>query len=166
MSKDKLIGCGIAALVLLLVIIVLAVVLWPRPVDESSGMGLTVDPYSGTFVAPEKTGEAEEGSSGIAIPGWGSISIKAGETLVDVDLENPIDNKDRYNMSFTIYLKGEEEPIAETGLIPPGESALKLELSEALEAGEYEAIVHVQPYRIADGSATNNADIETILIVE
>ena len=69
-------------------------------------------------------------------------------------------------MSFTIYLKGEDEPIAETGLIPPGESALKLELSEALEAGEYEAIVHVQPYRIADGSATNNADIETILIVE
>lgn len=166
MSKDKLIGCGIAALVLLLVIIVLAVVLWPRPVDESSGMGLTVDPYSGTFVAPEKTEVAEESRGGIAIPGWGSISIKAGETLVDVDLENPIDNKDRYNMSFTIYLKGEEEPIAETGLIPPGESALKLELSEALEAGEYEAIVHVQPYRIADGSATNNADIETILIVE
>lgn len=166
MTKDKLIGCGIAALVLLLVIALLAVVLWPRPVDESSGMGLTVDPYTGTFVPPEKTGEAEESSGGIAIPGWGSISIKAGETLVDVDLENPIDNKDRYNMSFTIYLKGEDEPIAETGLIPPGESALKLELSEALEAGEYEATVHVQPYRIADGSATNNADIETILIVE
>ena len=69
-------------------------------------------------------------------------------------------------MSFTLYLKGETEPLAETGLIRPGESALKLELSRPLEAGEYEATVHVQPYRLPDNILTNNADIETILIVE
>ena len=77
------------------------------------------DPYSGTYVAPEKA-ETEEDSGGIAIPGWGSIRIKAGEKLVDVNLENPADNKDCYNMSFTLYLKGETEPLAETGLIRPG----------------------------------------------
>ena len=165
MNKKSLIKYGVAALVLAAAAIALVTVVSIKPMGKEEGMGLTVDPYSGTYVAPEKA-ETEEDSGGIAIPGWGSIRIKAGEKLVDVNLENPADNKDCYNMSFTLYLKGETEPLAETGLIRPGESALKLELSRPLEAGEYEATVHVQPYRLTGNSATNNADIETILIVE
>ena len=165
MNKKSLIKYGVAALVLAAAAIALVTVVSIKPMGKEEGMGLTVDPYSGTYVAPEKA-ETEEDSGGIAIPGWGSIRIKAGEKLVDVNLENPADNKDCYNMSFTLYLKGQTEPLAETGLIRPGESALKLELSRPLEAGEYEAAVHVQPYRLPDNSPTNNADIETILIVE
>lgn len=165
MNKKSLIKYGVAALVLAAAAIALVTVVSIKPMGKEEGMGLTVDPYSGTYVAPEKA-ETEDDSGGIAIPGWGSIRIKAGEKLVDVNLENPADNKDCYNMSFTLYLKGETEPLAETGLIRPGESALKLELSRPLEAGEYEATVHVQPYRLPDNSPTNNADIETILIVE
>ena len=165
MNKKNLIKYGVAALVLAAAAIALVTVVSIKPMGKEEGMGLTVDPYSGTYVAPEKA-ETEDDSGGIAIPGWGSIRIKAGEKLVDVNLENPADNKDCYNMSFTLYLKGETEPLAETGLIQPGESALKLELSRPLEAGEYEATVHVQPYRLPDNSPTNNADIETILIVE
>ena len=165
MNKKSLIKYGVAALVLAAAAIALVTVVSIKPMGKEEGMGLTVDPYSGTYVAPEKA-ETEDDSGGIAIPGWGSIRIKAGEKLVDVNLENPADNKDCYNMSFTLYLKGETEPLAETGLIRPGESALKLELSRPLEAGEYEATVHVQPYRLTGNSATNNADIETILIVE
>ena len=85
---------------------------------------------------------------------------------MDVNLENSIDNEGKYYLSFSVYLKGQDKPLAETGLIQPGESALKLSLSHPLDAGEYEAVVLVQPYRMADGSATNNAEIETILIVE
>ncbi len=165
MNKKSLIKYGVAALVLAAAAIALVTVVSIKPMEKEEGMGLTVDPYSGTYVATEKA-ETEEDSGGIAIPGWGSIRIKAGEKLVDVNLENPADNKDCYNMSFTLYLKGETEPLAETGLIQPGESALKLELSRPMEAGEYEATVHVQPYRLPDNSPTNNADIETILIVE
>ena len=165
MNKKSLIKYGVAALVLAAAAIALVTVVSIKPMGKEEGMGLTVDPYSGTYVAPEKA-ETEEDSGGIAIPGWGSIRIKAGEKLVDVNLENPADNKDCYNMSFTLYLKGQTEPLAETGLIRPGESALKLELSRPLEAGEYEATVHVQPYRLPDNSPTNNADIETVLIVE
>lgn len=165
MNKKSLIKYGVAVLVLAAAAIALVTVVSIKPMGKEEGMGLTVDPYSGTYVAPEKA-DTEDDSGGIAIPGWGSIRIKAGEKLVDVNLENPADNKDRYNMGFTLYLKGETEPLAETGLIRPGESALKLELSRPLEAGEYEATVHVQPYRLPDNILTNNADIETILIVE
>ena len=166
MSKEKIIKYSLMGLILLAIIVGLTVILWPKAPDTSAGMGLTVDPYSGAFVQPEKTAADEESTGGIAIPGWGCIHIQAGEKLVDVNLENPIDNEGKYYLSFSVYLKDQDKPLAETGLIQPGESALKLELSKALEPGAYEAIVHVQPYRMADGSATNNAEIETILIVE
>lgn len=166
MSKEQIIKYSLIGLILLAVIVALTVILWPKAPDATTGMGLTADPYSGAFVQPEKAAAGEESTGGIAIPGWGSIHIKAGETLVDVNLENPIDNENGYNMSFALHLKGETEALAETGLIRPGESALKLKLSRPLDVGEYEAVVLVQPYRIADGSATNNAEIETILIAE
>ena len=166
MSKEKILKYSMIGIILLAIIIALTVILWPKAPDTSAGMGLTVDPYSGSFVQPEKTAAEEESTGGIAIPGWGSIHIQAGEKLVDVNLENPIDNEGKYYLSFTVYLKDQDKPMAETGLIQPGESALKLSLSHPLDAGEYEAVVLVQPYRMADGSATNNAEIETILIAE
>ena len=166
MSKEQIMKYSMIGLILLAIIVALTVILWPKAPDTSSGMGLTVDPYSGSFVQPEKTAAEEESTGGIAIPGWGSIRIQAGEKLVDVNLENPIDNEGKYYLSFSVYLKDQDKPLAETGLIQPGESALKLSLSHPLDAGEYEAVVLVQPYRMADGSATNNAEIETILIVE
>ena len=166
MSKEKILKYSMIGLILLAIIIALTIILWPKAPDTSSGMGLTVDPYSGTFVQPEKAEETAESTGGIAIPGWGSIHIQAGEKLVDVNLENPIDNEEKYYLSFSVYLKDQDKPLAETGLIQPGESALKLSLSKALKPGEYEAVVLVQPYRMADGSATNNAEIETTLIAE
>ena len=166
MSKEQIMKYSLIGLILLAIIIALTVILWPKVPDNSAGMGLTVDPYSGSFVQPEKTAAEEESTGGIAIPGWGSIRIQAGEKLVDVNLENPIDNEGKYYLSFSVYLKDQDEPLAETGLIQPGESALKLELSKALEPGEYEAVVLVQPNRMADGSVTNNAEIVTILIAE
>ena len=166
MSKEKILKYSMIGLILLAIIVALTVILWPKAPDTSSGMGLTVDPYSGSFVQPEKTAAEEESTGGIAIPGWGSIRIQAGEKLVDVNLENPIDNEGKYYLSFSLYLKDQDKLLAETGLIQPGESALKLSLSHPLEPGEYEAVVLVQPYRMADGSATNNAEIETILIAE
>ena len=166
MSKEKIFKYSMIGLILLAIIIALTVILWPKAPDNSAGMGLTVDPYSGSFVQPEKTAAEEESTGGIAIPGWGSIRIQAGEKLVDVNLENPIDNEGKYYLSFSLYLKDQDKLLAETGLIQPGESALKLSLSHQLEPGEYEAVVLVQPYRMADGSATNNAEIETILIAE
>lgn len=166
MSKEKILKYSMIGLILLAIIIALTVILWPKAPDTSAGMGLTVDPYSGSFVQPEKSAAEEESTGGIAIPGWGSIRIQAGEKLVDVNLENPIDNEGKYYLSFSVYLKDQDKPLAETGLIQPGESALKLSLSHPLDAGEYEAVVLVQPYRMADGSATNNAEIETTLIAE
>lgn len=132
-----------------------------------AGVGLTVDPNAGVYTAPKPEPDQDpEDSGGIAIPGWGSITIAANETEVDVNLMNPEDNAERYELVFTIYLDGEEEPIAQTGRIPAGKSALRLKLERALEPGEYQASILVQPYRVDSLAQTNNAVIETVLIAE
>ena len=63
---------------------------------------------------------------------------------------------------------GEEsyEVLFTTGLIPPGQYCNQVTLTRALEPGEYNVILHVQPYRMSDKTPTNNADTETVLIVE
>lgn len=132
---------------------------------ENAGIGLTFDPTSGIYT-PEINDADEAEHSGIAIPGWDHIEIEADKTDVKVNLTNPQDNAGRYYMKFTIYLDGEDEPLAETGLIRGGESALELHLTHPLSAGEYPATVHIQPYRVQDSTPTNNADIELMLIVK
>ena len=132
---------------------------------ENAGIGLTFDPNSGIYT-PEIKDADEDEHSGIAIPGWDHIEIEADKTDVKVNLINPEDNADKYYMKFTIYLDGESEPLAETGLVRGGESALKLHLTHPLSAGEYPATVHVQPYRVQNSTPTNNADVELMLIVK
>ncbi len=63
---------------------------------------------------------------------------------------------------------GEEsyEVLFTTGLIPPGQYCNQVTLTGALEPGEYNVTLHVQPYRMSGKPPTNNADMETVLIVE
>ena len=83
MSKEQIMKYSLIGLILLAIIVALTIILWPKAPDTSAGMGLTVDPYSGAFVQPEKAEEDTESTGGIAIPGWGSIRIQAGEKLLE-----------------------------------------------------------------------------------
>ena len=167
MCKNNFIRYAVQTLIIA-AIIVGAVLVVTNSIEnslDSAGVGLTVDPDSGTFVEPEIE-ELEKSDGGISIPGWGGINVAANETTVDVNLKNPDENEGKYDLAFTITLDGEDEPIAETGLIPAGKSALKLKLAKPLEPGTYEATVLAQPYRVDDQSKTNNAEIKTIIIAE
>ena len=167
MCKNNFIRYAVQTLIIAAIIVgaVLVVTNSIENSSDSAGVGLTVDPDSGIFVEPEIE-ELEKSDGGISIPGWGSINIASNETTVDVNLKNPEENEGKYDLAFTITLDGEEEPIAETGLIPAGKSALKLKLAKPLEPGTYEATVLVQPYRVDDQSKTNNAEIKTVIIAE
>jgi hypothetical protein len=133
----------------------------------AGGVGLTIDKNAGVYVAPE----AEEAPQGVAVPGWGSITIPAGQTEVAVDFYNPEANADQYYLTFELRLTDDSEQGYETlytsGLVEPGLHIQKITLSHALSAGEYDAVVHVQPYRMDEAqTATNNADMKTTLIVQ
>lgn len=132
---------------------------------DVGGIGLVVDENAGNYVKPEKTP-----SKGVAIPGWGTITIPANTTEVMVDFFNPEENKDLYYLTFELRLideeTGEYETIYTSGLVEPGLHIQKITLSKPLKAGEYNSVIHVQPYRMNEArTATNNADMETKIIV-
>lgn len=134
------------------------------PGAQTAGNRLEIDPNAGEYVAPAPV--EQPGGEGIAIPGWGSITIPAGQTAVTVDFPNPEANADKYYLSFELRLKDSGEVLYTSGLVKPGLHIQQITLSRALEAGTYAAIVHVQPYKMDEAqTATNNADMETELIV-
>lgn len=138
------------------------------PEEVKGGVGLEIDPNAGEYVEPERE---ETPSKGVAIPGWGSITIPANQKEVTVDFMNPDANKDLYYLTFELRLldnseKGYES-LYKSGLVTPGLHIQKIELSRVLQAGEYDAVVHVQPYKMdEDRTPTNNADMKTKLIVK
>ncbi|MBR3796539.1 MAG: hypothetical protein IKK34_11045 [Clostridia bacterium] len=123
---------------------------------------LEIDPNAGALITPTPAPQ----EPGVAIPGWGSMTIPAGVTEVQTSMQNPAANEGWYYLTFQLRMKDTGEVLFTTGLIPPGQYCNKVTLTRALEPGEYPAIIHVQPYRISDQSPTNNADMETVLIVK
>lgn len=158
-------------IVLLAIIAALAIALFskndsqdsPTPtVTPTPTAQLAIDPNAGALVTPTPAPV----EPGVAIPGWGSMTIPAGVTEVQTSMQNPEANEGWYYLTFELRLKETDEVLFTTGLIPPGQYCNKVTLTRPLEPGEYAAIVHVQPYRISDQSPTNNADMETVLIVK
>lgn len=139
-------------------------------VEPSPTVELQIDPNAGELVTPTPAPT----EPGVAIPGWGSITLPTGVTEAATTLKNPEANEGWYYLTFEMRLPtvdeetGEEsyEVLFTTGLIPPGQYCNQVTLTRPLEAGEYNVILHVQPYRMSDKTPTNNADTETLLIVE
>lgn len=161
----------VLVIVLLAIIAALAIALFskndsqdsPTPtVTPTPTAQLAIDPNAGALVTPTPAPV----EPGVAIPGWGSMTIPAGVTEVHTSMQNPEANEGWYYLTFELRLKDTNEVIFTTGLIPPGQYCNAVTLTRPLEPGEYAAIVHVQPYRISDQSPTNNADMETVLIVK
>ena len=167
------------ALLAVVVLAVVAALVWKYAQPESAPAPtatpaptaeLEIDPNAGELVTP-KPAPTEPG---VAIPGWGSITLPAGVTEAATTLKNPEANEGWYYLTFEMRLPtvdeetGEEsyEVLFTTGLIPPGQYCNQVTLTRALEPGEYNVILHVQPYRMSDKTPTNNADTETVLIVE
>ena len=171
---------GLVILILILVLIVVALaalvgflLLRPAQTAETAGggVGLTIDENAGAYTAAETEAAEEVSLPGVAIPGWGSISIPAGVTEVTtVDFFNPEANEGWYYLTFELRIEDDSEQGYEvlytSGLVPPGDHVQKITLEHTLDAGTYDAVVHVQPYMMDDSrTATNNADMKTTLVV-
>ena len=98
---------------------------------------------------------------GVTIPGMTALTIPAGQTRVRFDFFNPTENSGLYYLTFEldVYINGKPETLYSSGLVEAGKRLEEITLLHPLEAGEYSAAVHIQPYRISDNSPTNNADI-------
>ncbi len=114
----------------------------------------------------EQTSSASQSQpSTISIPGIKSLTVAENSTTASVDLYNP--NKNECYFRISILLKDSGEQIYQSDLVLPGQHIYEIQLSAALSAGEYEAILHYDAYTM-DGSYTelNGADVSFTLIVE
>lgn len=138
---------------------------------DSSGDegGLKIDTNAGDYVVPIVNSNIEPN---VAIPGWGRITIPSGTTeITSVDFYNPEENEGLYYLTFELLLPDGDKYISlyKSGAVPPGKHIQKITLNQTLGLGTYDALIHVQPYRINEdgsvGTPTNNANMGTTLVV-
>ena len=130
----------------------------------NGGVSVKIDPSAQEVEASDAP---KQESEGVAVPGWSTLTISAGEKQVSLNFMNPKANEGKYYLSFELRLKETGEVLCTTGLVPPGQAIQTVTLTKPLEKGEYAAIIHVQPYRMdEEQTPTNNADMETTLIVK
>jgi hypothetical protein len=122
-----------------------------------------------SFADVVDTVDAADDDDDVTIPGWGELDLIAGQREQTVDFYNPEDNAGAFYLTFSLEIDadGGREVIYSSGLIEPGLHVSSITLSRTLAAGTYDAVVHVQPYRMdSDVTPTNNADMRTVLVVE
>ena len=130
--------------------------------DAQDAQGIVLDD-----AAEDWSGETEdlsEGQQGIKIPGYGDITVYAGATDWKITLANPEDNNCYFR--YTITIGDSETPIYESDLIEPGKAVREFEVSEPLEAGDYEIHLNVSTYAMDDElTPMNGAVVKAVLHV-
>lgn len=104
------------------------------------------------------------------IIGREALTISADTKEAAVDFVNPEENAQLYYLTFELRLYNDNgqdyEVLYTSGLVEPGKRIGSVTLSRELEKGVYNAVVHVQPYRMnEERTPTNNADMKMKLIV-
>lgn len=101
---------------------------------------------------------------GIQIPGYGEITIPAGETNWKITLANPKDNDCYFQYSLTI--DDDETPIYESDYIEPGKAITEFEVSKPLEAGEYSIYMNIATFSMdGNNERLNGASVKADLHV-
>lgn len=108
--------------------------------------------------------DMSEGQTGIKIPGYGEITVPAGETTWKITLANPEENTCYFK--YTVTIDDSENPIYESDLIEPGKAVREFEVTEPLEAGDYEIHLNISTYAMDEElTPLNGAVVKAVLHV-
>ena len=99
---------------------------------------------------------APSDSGSIDIPGYESLSFKAGSLSQKVNLKNPQTNDCYFVLSLIIN----SETLWTSDYIEPGYAVKDLTLSRALDKGEYDAVLHYDCFTLNDKTPLNGAEIQ------
>ena len=147
------------------ILLAAAVILWMtlrKDGDERNTAGIVVSDE-----AVEWNKDLEDtsgGQQGIKIPGYGDITVNSEDTAWQITLLNPEGN-DCY-FKYAVTIDDSDTPIYTSDLIEPGKAITEFEVSEPLEAGDYEIHLNISAFTM-DESLTdlNGADVKAVLHV-
>ena len=113
---------------------------------------------------------AANAEPGVVISGNFKIKGTAGDAILrNINLTNDEANVGWYYMTYELRLPDSSEKGYEvlftTDLIEPGNILTNVTMNRALPAGEYNCILHTQPYYISTLTQTNNVDTNVVLII-
>ncbi len=112
----------------------------------------------------------------ITIPGYESISFKAGKTTQNVNFYNPEENTCFFRMSLILKNptetvstedgNDEKEKILWTSeFLEPGEHITSIKLEKKLESGAYAASLRYECFSVKDETPLNGSQIDLVLNV-
>lgn len=110
------------------------------------------------------TSLSDKQDSGIKIPGYGELSVGAGDSTWKITLANPKDNSCYFKYSITI--NDDETPVYESDYIEPGKAVTEFQVNKPLETGDYTIYMNISTYSM-DGKNTrlNGASVKADLYV-
>ena len=109
------------------------------------------------------SGEDTGNTSGIRIPGYGSIIFPSEKLIVPLTLYNPQVNACYFQ--FVLYLENESSPLFTSGYIKPGYTLESAELSHALDTGVYTLRIQINTFDMDTLEPLNNAVVTASLTV-
>lgn len=99
---------------------------------------------------------------GIKIPGYGEITVEAGAGTWHITLANPKENNCYFK--YTVSIDDEETPVYESDWIEPGKAVTEFEVTEPLEAGDYEIHLNISACTLDDShTLLNGVDVKAVL---
>ena len=169
--SKKTLSLSLIVLLLLIVGVVTLALNWnnwfgsaPDGPSSSQTGNLDIDENAGDWNGGQLPDKTDAPAAGIKIPGYPSITLPKDQKTVNVALLNPEGNPCYF--TFEIVLKDTGESLYKSKLVPPGKAINEITMSRALSAGEYDATIKITTTSLADGSAMNGANVETVLIVK
>lgn len=112
---------------------------------------------------PQRRPSQANANDTISIPGFESMTIPAGKTMVPATLYNPEGNECYFEIS--IILSDTQEEIYKSKLVEPGNRLYQIKLNRALDRGAYKAAIHYSAYTLTDQKDLNGANVPFTLVV-
>lgn len=122
----------------------IACALYFKTQERDSGSSGYVDPDAKDWDDGIET-RTEEIEGKMLVPGYSGAKMQSGDTVLKIRIGNPEEN--------TCYLKASIQledgtVLYQSGLLEPGKGLEEVELTQTLEAGTYNAVVHYQGYTL------------------
>ncbi len=114
---------------------------------------------------PKKDYSNIEMNPNISIPGYESLSFKAGTKKQSVNFHDPEENTCYFRISLVLEADAEETVLWTSELLEPGESVKSIRLERELESGDYPAIIKYECFSLRDNTPLNGANISVTLQV-
>ena len=154
-KKNKIIA------LLIVVVIALGGGFFAYQKSQQNAGGVVIDKNAQTW---NKELQDTSKDKGIKIPGYGTLSVGAGEKNWRITLLNPEGNDCYFKYSITV--DDNKKPLYQSDYIEPGKAIKEFKVNKSLKAGNYTLYMNIATYTM-DGKNTrlNGASVKADLQV-